>query len=519
MGFPILTLTPKAFHLRRSTGRKGKAYRPSPRWLCWWLGLAAVVFTTTGCRGPRQIRTSDYAGAVNQVAYSVASSASAVEAVPPASPDLEGPQPVDVYIRYALSQNPDIEAARKRVDAAAYRVPQAASLRDPMFGVTAFPEPVQTAAGQQEVALTASQQLPWFGKLGTRAAAAEADTNVARAQLAAVELGVIEQVKQAYYELYFIQKAIRITEDNRKLLLDFVRVAEIKYRAGTASQQDVLRAQVELSNLDSQLIRLRQRIDSSQAKLARLLHVSPDTPVRALEQPPQEQIPQDLERLYRQAISGRPELHAQLAAVQRDHRKVDLARLQYYPDLTAGVTWIGTSAAGLSPVANGEDPLLLGFSVNVPIYRKRLDAGVREAESRVVASTRQYDSLRDRTAESVKDLYAQATSQYDLVKLFRDDIIPKSQQTLEVSQAAYQVGDVDFLQLIDNWQQLLRFRIAYHRLESQLQQTLARLERVVGGQFQTVAPSERRRPSLPAENGLPAPESLPAVPPPPPVRP
>ncbi|GAG01476.1 unnamed protein product, partial [marine sediment metagenome] len=265
----------------------------------------------------------DYAGAVNQAAYSVASPAPAVEAVPPVAPDLGSPQPVEVYISYALSQNPDIEAARKRVDAAAYRVPQAASLRDPTFGVTAFPEPVQTAAGQQEVAMTASQHLPWFGKLGTRAAAAEADANVARAQLAAVELEVVEQVKRAYYELYFLQKAIRISEDNRKLLLDFVRIADSKYRTGKASQQDVLRAQVEVFKLDNQLIRLRQQIDSSQAKLARLLHVSPDTPVRALEQPPREQIPQDLERLYQQAIAGQPELHAQLAAVQRDRRNVD----------------------------------------------------------------------------------------------------------------------------------------------------------------------------------------------------
>ena len=290
----------------------------------------------------------------------------------------------------------------------------------------------------------------------------------------------------AYYELYFIQQAIRITQDNHKLLRDFVRIADSKYQTGKANQQDVLRAQVEVSNLDNQLIRLRQQLDSSQAKLARLLHVSPDTPVRALDQPPQEQIPQDLQRLYQQAIAGRPELHAQLAAIQRDRRNVDLARLEYYPDLTAGVTWIGTSAAGLSPVANGDDPLLLAFSVNLPIYHQRLDAGVREAESRVVASARQYDSLRDRTAESVKDLYTQATSQYELVKLFRDDILPKSEQTLEVSQAAYQVGDVDFLQLIDNWQQLLRFQIAYHRLESQLQQTLAMLERMIGGQPQTM---------------------------------
>ena len=177
-----------------------------------------------------------------------------------------------------------------------------------------------------------------------RAAAAEADANVARAQLAAVELEVIEQVKRAYYELYFVERAIRITEDNRKLLLDFVKIAESRYRTGRASQQDVLRAQVEVSKLDDQLIRLRQQTDSSQARLARLLHVSPDTPVRALEQAPQQQIPHDLERLYEQAISQRPELHAQLAAVERDRRNVDLARLEYFPDLTAGVTWIGTSA-------------------------------------------------------------------------------------------------------------------------------------------------------------------------------
>jgi len=477
--------------------------------------LASVFWF--GCRGPERARTPDYARVVNQTAPWSTPSPRPVPAIPPVAAHLEGPQPVELYISHALSQNPDVQAARKRVDAAAYRVPQAASLRDPTFGVTAFVEPVQTAAGEQEVSLTASQHLPWFGKLATRAAAAEAETNVARAQLAAVELEVVAEVKRSYYELYFIQRAIRITKDNRRLLLDFVRIADSKYRTGRATQQDVLRAQVEVSDLDNQLIRLRQQLDSSQAKLARLLHVSPDTPVRALEETPRKQIPRDLDRLYEQAIAGRPELHAQLAAIRRERRNVELARLDYLPDLTAGATWIGTSSSGLSPVANGEDPLLLGFSVNVPIYRKRLAAGVREAESRVVAGTRQYDSLRDRTAESVKDLYAQATSQYDLVRLFREDIIPKAEQTLEVSQAAYQVGDVDFLQLIDNWEQLLRFRIAYHRLESQLQQTLAALERVVGGQFETAAPAERVRPPAAPENGLP--EPLPPVPPEPPGQP
>jgi cobalt-zinc-cadmium efflux system outer membrane protein len=434
-----------------------------------------------GCCGPRQVQTSDYAAVLNQVARSTASPDPAAEALAPTASELAGPQPVDVYIRVALSQNPEVEAARKQVAAAAYRVPQAASLRDPTFGVTAYPEPVQTAAGQQEVALMAGQQVPWPGKLGTKAEAAEADVDAARARLAAVELEVVEQVKRAYYELYYVQKAIRITEESRSLLLKLVQIAESKYRTGKASQQDVLRAEVEILNLDNQLIGLRQQLDSSQAKLARLLHVSPDTPVRALEQAPGEEVPRDLDRLYQQAVARRPELHAQLAAARRDRHNVELARLEYFPDLTAGATWIGTSAAGLSPVANGEDALLLAFSVNLPVYRKRLEAGVREAESRAVSSARQYDALKDRTTEAVKDLYTQAVSQYDLVRLFRDQIIPKSEQTLEVSQGAYQVGEVDFLQLIDNWEELLRFQIARDRLESQLQQTLASLERVVGG--------------------------------------
>ena len=467
---------------------ESSAYR-----FCWWLVLVAIMVLASGCRGPRQIRTSDYADAANQIARSMSSrgsrrrGGSADGPRPGRSAACRGVHLVRVVAEPGhrgrpqegrcgcLSGSPGSEPSRPHVRRD--RIPRTGS-------------DGRRPAGSIADCQSATTLVRQVGDEGRRR---RSGYGCRRAQLAAMELEVIEQVKRAYYELYFIQQAIRITEDNRKLLLDFVRIADSKYRTGKASQQDVLRAQVEVSNLDNQLIRLRQQLDSSQAKLARLLHVSPDTPVRALEQPPQEQIPQDLQRLYQQAIAGRPELHAQLAAVQRDRRNVDLARLEYYPDLTAGVTWIGTSAAGLSPVANGDDPLLLAFSVNVPIYRQRLDAGVREAESRVVASTRQYDSLRDRTAESVKDLYAQATSQYDLVKLFRDDIIPKSEQTLEVSQAAYQVGDVDFLQLIDNWQQLLRFQIAYHRLESQLQQTLAMLERVVGGQLQTVAPTEQDR--------------------------
>ncbi len=223
-------------------------------------GLPAAILVLAGCSVSRQIRDPEYAGVVNAVAQSP--DVPAPRRLPPVATQLAGPQPVDVYVEYALAQNADIQAARKQVEAAANRVPQAASLQDPTLAATAYPAPVQTAAGRQEFGLNASQHLPWFGKLDARAGVAEEETNIARARLAVVELEVIEQVKRAYYELYFVQKAIRITEDDRRLLTDLSAIAESKYRTGTVSQQDVLRAQVEVSNLDSQLIRLRQELET-----------------------------------------------------------------------------------------------------------------------------------------------------------------------------------------------------------------------------------------------------------------
>ena len=247
-----------------------------------------------------------------------------------------------------------------------------------------------------------------------------------------------------------------------------------------ASQQDVLRADLEISNVENELIRLRQQLESGRARLARVLHVAPQTRLLPLDQLPPEEVPRDLDWLQRQAVAARPELHARLAAIQRDQQAVELAHLDYKPDVTLGMSWIDVSTAGISPVANGRDTFLLTAGVNLPVYRKRLDSSVRFAEAKAVATAREYDSLRDATLEEVTDLFAQARSQQDLLVLFSEDILPKARQTLEVSSQAYNVGEVDFLQLIDNWRQLLRYEIGYRRLEASLRQTLAELERVVG---------------------------------------
>jgi outer membrane protein TolC len=408
---------------------------------------------------------------------------------------------VDEYVRYALSQNPQIQASRKRVEAAAQKVPQAASLSDPTFSVMGFPfypYVQQTAGGRMQADMQIAQEVPWFGKLDAQASAAEAEVDQARAELVAAELGIVEQVKRAYYELYYVQRAIDITERSRELAVSFSEIARRRFENGQASQQDYLRAELEVSNLDTELVRLRQELQSGQARLARLLHVSPETPVEAVTELPPDQVPRDLDRLYTQAVALRPELHAQLAAVRRDRYATDLARLQYFPDLTFAFGYGPmTTSKALAPTADGIDNITIGVMANLPLYHNRLRAGVHEAEANVVASAREYDNLRDQTQEEIKDLFAQTTSQQELLRLFDAEIIPKADQTLQVSIPAYEAQQIDFLQLIDNWRQLLRFQLMQQRLEAQLRQTLATMERTVGGTLPPGGPAPAENPPLP----------------------
>ncbi len=451
----------------------------APLYLIGFLALVA------GCKTVHQVHDPEYSQVSRAVHQAWHAPMPPEAAISPVVEELAGPQPVEAYIQYALSQNAGVQAARKSMEAAAMRVPQAGSLKDPMLNVTGwpfYPNVPQTAAGRVTADAMISQEVPWFGKLRAQSQAAEAEVNMARAQLAAAELEVIEQVNRGYYQLYFVEQSIQIVEQNRRLLADVLQIADVGYETGKTSQQDVLRLQAELSRVDGDIVQLGQELDSARADLAQLLHVSPETPFQTTGQLAAQDTPRDLDRLYQQAVTARPELHEQLVAIERDRFKVDRARLDYYPDLTFGAQWGEmTRNRSSSPVADGLDMVGLNISGNLPVYRKRIDAGVREAEAQVVANARQYDQLRDQTLRDVKSLFAQAKSQQEVAQLFRESIIPKTQQAFDVAIREYQVGTTEFVQMIDNWRELLRFQIMHQQMEVQLRQTMASLERVVGG--------------------------------------
>ncbi|MEE9260336.1 MAG: TolC family protein [Candidatus Scalindua sediminis] len=385
----------------------------------------------------------------------------------------------------ALRTNPELQAAKLRWDASKEKVPQARSLDDPTLSFTYFGEPVQTRVGEKQAGFTASQKIPFYGKLRLKGEVAKNEAGIFEEKNRTLEREVIAKTKSSFYELYWVYKSIKIDEENKELLQRFAKIAEIKYATGKATQQDVLKAQVELSKIMNELITLEQLKETAIARVNILLNRHPEMPLGIPEEVNITELTVSLEELYQKAKEISPELGISKYRIERDKAAYKLAKKQYFPDFTFGLNYTLIndlpSSVLSSPVGESRDSYTGTLSINIPIFQKRkYDAGVREANARLKSSEKAHRNIENMTLFGVKDFHFKVQTAERLVKLYRYSIIPQAEQSLKAAEIGYQAGQVDFLNLIDSQRVLLDFNLAYYRSVADFGINISELERVIG---------------------------------------
>lgn len=398
---------------------------------------------------------------------------------------LLGPQPVEAFVRRALAENRALQAARARVKSQEARVPQAGSLPDPVLQATVWPlrqyGPQDSLMGYNPFGVTLTQEFPWFGTLGLRERAEVADVELARAELARAELEAATAVKDAYYQLYYFERAGEILEESRLSTAELSAIARERYRVGNAGHADVLRADVAVSQVDRELVGVREGLAAARAVLAEQLHVSTEEPLSTLPSLRLPQLAADATTLVGLAAESRPDVRARLAAVVRDGLKVELARKGYYPSVQVGSSYsLMTNEHSSSAAADGRDKLGLIVGLTLPIHRARLDAALAEAESRAVESAQLYEAELDRAASEIRQAVAQVQARTEAIDLLRTSILPRRELSLRAAAHDYESGTLDFAILIATWQDLLGQKLDAVREESELARSFSRLERAVG---------------------------------------
>ncbi len=426
-------------------------------------------------------------------------SAASQPAVAPAVPREDAavdPQSLREYILVALRDNPEIRAAEETVRARYARVPQVTALPDPMLTTKTLIEPVRTAEGDNYFILGIQQRLLIPEKLDRAGRIAWQEARMGLEDLQRTRLAVIGDVKRAYFRLYTIDKTIEIDLANQDLLRGLIDAARAQVVAGRRSQDDVLRAQVELYNLESKLIELRQTRQTITAEFNRLLNRSPGQEIAAPADFDPRTVAHQLEHLIDTAVQRNPDLLRLREQIARDTEAVELARLAYWPDFTVGLEWMQMDArGGFVPPPNpqtgirpprsrlsesGSDNWAITLGLNIPIWFEKIEGGIREARARLRSSQQQLAGTRNRVNFRIEDALARVRAQRELAELFDKTIIPQARQAYEVSRTTYSAGRGDFLFVIDNWQKWLAFTIQYHVALGELERSVADLEEALG---------------------------------------
>lgn len=401
---------------------------------------------------------------------------------------------LDALVDQALSSNRELRAARLRWEAMREKPAIVGALPDPMVTYGYFFEKVQTRVGAQNQRVTLSQKFPYPGKLidARRVASKEALILMWKYQIAIRD--VILRVKLGYYDLYRVDQSARILREQRDLIESIVTSARQEFEAGKSQLQDVLKAGLELDELQSRLLTLEQQRAGVVARLNALRDLPPKSKIPTVTKLPLRPLLPERD-LYPVALLYRQELRAAGVAVERDQSSLDLAKKNWIPDVTLGMDYTQVNDNVFADVpGNGQDIVLGFFSINIPIWFDKLGAEREMARKNLAASKETVNDLFRQTQADVRYSWAQAQSFQDQVALYRNSLIPQAEDTYKASQAAYTTAKTDLISLLDSERSLLATRLGLVLMQAQLGKSLAELERAVGVDLQNV-PAVSKKPS------------------------
>jgi outer membrane protein, heavy metal efflux system len=390
----------------------------------------------------------------------------------------EGPPlTLDAALDEALAKNPALMALRKQFDVARTRPAYERFLMPPTFEAQIWQWPTNTLnpADTNMYMFMVSQDLPGRGKRRARATVLEKEAEVAQGEIAVRAREVVEEVKRVYAELFLARKHIEIHLQTVDLLRQFADAAEAKYTTGRISQQDVLKAVVELSKVHDDLVMMDQGARLAEARLNTLLDRPPDAPIGPVGAPHERMLLPASSELQRIAVERHPELRTAILDRERADAALAAARTEYKPDFFVG--------GGYMLMPRDRDAWTATVGVTWPrasLGSGTLDARVAEATAGIDAAHARQRVVENAIRLAVQDAYVRVQSAAQRAALLRTSVVPQSEQVLEVSRVAYQTDRVDFLALIDNQRVLLDVQLGYYQALSDLEEALADLERAVG---------------------------------------
>lgn len=381
----------------------------------------------------------------------------------------------------AKANNPDYASMRQEAQAASERVVMAGALMDPKFRVEWMDI---TKGGSQSATLlpndtgstvyTFMQDLPWWGKRDLKRAIAgqEAQAVDGKAQGTWAELAA--KVKTTHAQRYFLYNTRKLTQELLDLTNRLSNVAQVRYAGGLAMQQDAIRAQVEQTTMQTELVALESEARQADARLNALLARPSSAPLAAPERlsvlPAAASLDADslLERVHRR----NPQLFSEDARIKAAELSRELSLKNRYPDFTLAIT--------PTQMQSRITEWGLMLEMNIPLQQGTRRAQEREAQAMLAAAQSRREAVANQVASDLSENLAGLQSAQRTEQLLKTSLLPQAELTFQAALAGYENGKLDFATLLDAQRQIRQARLGQLKAQVDAQMRLAEIEKLLG---------------------------------------
>ena len=386
---------------------------------------------------------------------------------------------VESLLAAAREHSPDVRMVRLEAEAARERIQPAGALPDPVLRIelenitrngsqNATLDPTRTG----DTKYTLMQPLPFWGKRDLKRDVASAEARQADGRASDTWAEVASRIKSLYAQYWLTGQSLQLTRENIELTRRLEQIAQARYAGGLAAQQDAIRAQLERSAMDAELVGMESELHHQMVFINAMLARPSGA---ALAEPAAlRTIPARLDGavLNDRLLAANPQLAIEAARVGGAEKSRELAYRNRYPDLTLGVAPM--------QVGNRVDAWSLMLEMNLPLQQGTRRSQERESERMLEAAAARKEALGHRLQGDLNAALSNLEGARTTEQITSTRLLPQAELTFKSALAGYENGKVDFATLLDAQRQIRNARLALLRAQASQQIRLAEIERLLG---------------------------------------
>ncbi len=397
---------------------------------------------------------------------------------------------LDSLINQALNVSPALKMLKAKYNASVSRVNINSNLPDPTLTLGLANLPTNSFSFTQEPMtgkiIGLSQAFPFPGKLEAAADAAEKDAEIVTKEIADAENEIKKNISKNYWELVFVRKAIEAANQSRILLKNIAEVVRANYSVSNASQQNILKVELEITNIADRIEELKNKENSVSALINAQLLQNTRTYVPADELPDITYLSLNEVKLDSLARLNRPFLEGLQIAKQKSLLMKNLAGYDYYPNFNLALQYSFRDRISKTNMQL-DDFFTVMVGISLPLnYGGKVTAKVEEAE----AMQNMYDGQYQMSVQTLSGNFGSSVSKLnslqERIKLLEEALLPQARQTYAASLSSYQVAQIDFINVIDAQNRLYQIETNLYRLKSDYLIEKSELEFLTGTELNKV---------------------------------